>query len=85
MPENVQPGWHGRGGCDGAEPWRNSATCRGIDAATFLAHLNQRAGYYHDKSLTGMETTSPGFAASFDTRAADGTFSIRAPPCEGAT
>ena len=40
-----------------------------IDAGTFLAHLNQRAGYYHDQSLTGMETTSPGFAARFDTRA----------------
>lgn len=42
---------------------------QGIDAGTFLAHLNQRAGFYHDQSLTEMETTSPGFAARFDTRA----------------
>ncbi|MES2469854.1 MAG: hypothetical protein V4675_21315 [Verrucomicrobiota bacterium] len=42
---------------------------QGIDAETFLSHLNQRAGYYHDQSLTEMETASPGFAARFDSRA----------------
>jgi hypothetical protein len=40
----------------------------GMEAESFLDHLNARASYFHDETLTNIETDSPGMAAGFDDR-----------------
>lgn len=40
----------------------------GMEADSFLDHLNTRASYFHDETLTKIETDSPGMAAGFDDR-----------------